>query len=218
MLGRIANNSGKSRMSLELAESVSTWSSRILIASLLTAVFSALLILLSRNAREAKLEEQVVALQKKVVDAKAEQSSIAAELQKLTTPRALTKDQQVRLAERLRPFAGLKYSLAVQPDREPINLMDQLIEVLTSAGWAREPWREGGGSIRLKRSSQTDVVAGIALFAGVRIEVAQSKAQEWASAVIALRDGLKAEGVEVIAKASPSALDDAIHVAIGKKP
>jgi hypothetical protein len=216
MLGRIKNHIGMG-MSPEIAELVSTWSNVLLLASLIVAVVSSVLIVVSGNVKETAFKERIAGLQREAETARAEQSSLAVELTKLKTPRALNQDQQSRIAEKLKPFAGVPYSLALQPDREPIGLMDQLIAALTTAGWVRTPW-QGGGTINLKRPGQQDIIAKISFFTGVRIEIAEAKIPEWRKAVVALRDALASEGVEVTAKASPKASGDAIHIGIGQKP
>jgi hypothetical protein len=216
MLGRIKNHIGMG-MSPEMAELVSTWSNVLLLASLIVAVVSSVLIVVSGNVKETAFKERIAGLQREAETARAEQSSLAVELTKLKTPRALNQDQQSRIAEKLKPFAGVPYSLALQPDREPIGLMDQLIAALTTAGWVRTPW-QGGGTINLKRPGQQDIIAKISFFTGVRIEIAEAKIPEWRKAVVALRDALASEGVEVTAKASPKASGDAIHIGIGQKP
>ena len=216
MLGRIKNHIGMG-MSPEMAELVSTWSNVLLLASLIVAVVSSVLIVVSGNVNETAFKERIAGLQREAETARAEQSSLAVELTKLKTPRALNQDQQSRIAEKLKPFAGVPYSLALQPDREPIGLMDQLMAALTTAGWVRTPW-QGGGTINLKRPGQQDIIAKISFFTGVRIEIAEAKIPEWRKAVVALRDALASEGVEVTVKAAPKARDDAIHIGIGQKP
>jgi hypothetical protein len=216
MLGRIKNHIAMG-MSPEIAELVSTWSNVFLLASLVVAVVSSVLIVVSGNVKETAFKERIAGLQREAETARAEQSSLAVELTKLKTPRALNQDQQSRIAEKLKPFAGVPYSLALQPDREPIGLMDQLIAALTTAGWVRTPW-QGGGTINLKRPGQQDIIAKISFFTGVRIEIAEAKMPEWRKTVVALRDALASEGVEVTAKASPKASGDAIHIGIGQKP
>ena len=216
MLSRIKNHIGMG-MSPQIAEFVSTWSNVFLLGSLIVAIVAALLIVVSGSVKETAFKERVAGLQREVQTARAEQSSLAMELTKLKTPRALNQDQQWRIAEKLKPFAGTPYSLALQPDRESVGLMDQLIATLTSAGWIRHPW-QGGGRINFKRSGQQDIIAGVAIFNGVRIQIAKAKVPEWGQAVLALRDALMSEGVEVAAKVSPNARDDAIHIGIGNKP
>jgi hypothetical protein len=57
----------------------------------------------------------------------------------LHAPRLLTKSQQEQMVQKLKPFAGTPFVLAVDAEPEAINFMDDVASVLISAGWKREP-------------------------------------------------------------------------------
>jgi hypothetical protein len=131
------------------------------------------------------------------------------DLETRLAPRSLTPEQQQRIAEKLKPFAGVPFDFTVAPAQEPIVLEDQIKEALENAGWKFSPYFLGTVKVAYSRLG----------FVGLTAEVPHEKLGEWGPALHALGDAMAAEGLQMAARV---AVDDqvptnAIHVIIGTK-
>lgn len=170
---------------------------------------------LSTQGEEQRKETALANERAAAATQKAEEARL--ELEKLKMPRLLSAEQQARIVGKLKSF-GVPYSMALQPDPEPIALANQIEATLNASGWKRQKWEDKGLMRFSKPNDPTDIPMGLVYIVGVRIEIALSKKAEWEAAAVALRDALTAEGIDVTASADVGAEADAIHIAIGKKP
>jgi hypothetical protein len=71
--------------------------------------------------------------------AKAEQHAAEANLalERLKTPRTLNGEQQQRIVDKLKPFAGQRFSPLIFPDGESISLLRVIEGILDRAGWVK---------------------------------------------------------------------------------
>jgi outer membrane murein-binding lipoprotein Lpp len=138
------------------------------------------------------------------------------ELARMKAPRTLNAEQQERIASKLKPFGAIPFDFSVQTDTEPIDLMEQVAATLEAAGWVRRPI-EG---VDITTGPRGKPQAGVVAASGLLIEISESRMADWQWAVVALRDALIAEGLAATATgiADKSALPNAIHIKIGKKP
>jgi hypothetical protein len=146
-----------------------------------------------------------------------EQNSKIIILEEKLTPRSLTSEQQAEITEKVKAFSGVPYDFALQPAAEPAALMEQIAAALQAAGWNRKAFQGKGIIFNWPGQPATGVIA----FAGVAIQIHESKAAEWAAAIIELSAGLTAAGVPASANMAGGAtpvLPDAIHIMIGTKP
>jgi hypothetical protein len=133
-------------------------------------------------------------------------------------PRTLDVEAQKRLSENLKRFAGTPFDFLVQLDPESVALMESLADALTAAGWIRKPVAGGFGF-----RSPGKPVAGVTAFAGLEIQITDSKQSQWGldqQAATVLWHSLQRERLTVSAKhfADDQETPDAIHIKVGAKP
>jgi hypothetical protein len=63
-------------------------------------------------------------------------------LERITSHRTIKQPQS--MVEKLKLFAGVPFDVGVQTDGEPVDLMSQLAQALTDAGWI---WKPAVGSL-----------------------------------------------------------------------
>lgn len=132
----------------------------------------------------------------------------AAELEKQLAPRSLTSEQQRRIVDKLKIYAGQRFSLDVYDDPEALNLLTVIRRILTAAGWVQIGSQIGdvelGG-------------AGMVTENNVKIE-GPPTAVGLIERVKALDAALNAEGITSIPHSNPQLKDpSAINVVVGKK-
>lgn len=128
------------------------------------------------------------------------------------SPRRLAKEQQLRIIEKLRPFAGQQFSFAVYPDPESIDLMRVLESILKSAGWIRIPSQIGDVEVE---------GAGIAYASGIFVDVAPADIRVLRERISIFDNALRNEGLIAQHRMNPELTGkahNAINIAIGKKP
>ncbi len=138
------------------------------------------------------------------------------ELARFKQPRVLDTVQQDRIRNKLKPFAGIPFDLSLQLDSETIGLMEQVGASLKAAGLIWKG-RSHGSPVFTQPGSPP---AGIVAFTGIMIQIDSSKTYEWDKAVVAIKDALSAEGLEVQSMRIIDGTEtpDAIHIYIGRKP
>jgi hypothetical protein len=196
------------------------------VASLVVGVVSTVLIIWMAGVKEAYWEkdrtesaERVVSLtvqgdqlRKDTAEANARAAEAKLALEKFKAPRSLKQPKSV--VEKLKPFAGMPFDVALNIEPEVISLMDQITLSLREAGWV---WRNLADTNGIQFGRTDLPTMGIIAVSGVLIQIAESKRQEWGPAVHALGNALTAEGIEVKGEVGVIS-DDAIHIKIGKKP
>ena len=139
------------------------------------------------------------------------------ELAKLKAPRTLNAGQQKRAGEKLRPFAGMQFDIALLTDPETQDLLPEVEDLLTGAGWIQIDW--SGSDIVYTRSNRH--IAGLISVSGVVIQMHPEKVAQFTKAAQALALALSAEGIAAKAQPGlgvPNTNPNAIHVLVGKKP
>lgn len=142
-----------------------------------------------------------------------QQSKIIA-LETRLAPRKI--ENPAALTEKLKPFSGTPYDFSLEVEPEPLALMDKLAAVLDAAGWQRQGC-EGQGVIFNEPGRPPACLIGLS---GIAIHIDNSRTADWEPAVLALLNGLKAEGIEADALriTDNSETPKAVHIKIGTKP
>jgi hypothetical protein len=167
---------------------------------------------LAMEAAEAK--KSVLAANERAAESEKRAAEARRELERYKTPRTLSREQQLQLTERLRPFEKTPFEFSVTPASEAIALMGQLALALTESGWE---WNVSS-PLMFNKAGPSDSEADIAY--GVQIQVDERRKQQWERPAIELREALKAAGIEVTAEVVKAVTDEpnAIHIRIGHKP
>jgi hypothetical protein len=168
------------------------------------------------SERTGKLELEAETQRKLTAEATERAKKLELELVRLKTPRTLIGEQQARMAAKLRPYVGTPFDCFVHNDPEAIELMRQISDTLTAAGWLHKP--VSGRAVVFNLPGKPP--AGIVTFTGLEIQIDESRQSDWAPTVRALQDSLVQEGlaVSVLALTDASEHPNAIHIKIGKKP
>jgi hypothetical protein len=160
-------------------------------------------------------DERVAAAEARAAEATARAEHARLELARLTTPRVISPEQRVRLIEAVTPFAATPFDILVQPEPEPMALMDVIGDALVEAGWQ---WLNSRQTLVFSRSDRPSV--GMITGTGVRLQIAQSKIVDWERPILALRDGLIAAGLEDVEAQQvedASVNVDAMHIRVRRK-
>jgi hypothetical protein len=170
-----------------------------------------------------KLETKVKTdqLERETADANARALETKLELAKLRTPRIITPEQQSRIAEKIKPFSGIAFDLAVvSSDQDTVDLLPTIEDALTQGGWKPIAWV--GGAILYDRARSKRVMAGVVTARGVNVLVDPEQIPNLLPAAEALSAALNAEDIGARAAANTdSSLSEnktAIHVIVGTKP
>jgi chromosome segregation ATPase len=175
------------------------------------------------KAQSSEAEKDVALLKNETAQANqraAEANKLAEEarleLERLKTPRTLNAEQQARIVDRVKTFAGTPYNFVVMAETEPMNLMVHIDAALETAGWKLVSW-ESDNPLIIKRDGKPK--AGVSVTEGLGIEIAESKRAEWEDPAEALANALAAEGLipKLNSSTLPDVKSDAIHIVIGEK-
>ena len=133
-------------------------------------------------------------------------------------PRRLDIAAQHRLTDVLKKFPETPFDFSVELDPESVSLMETIAHALIAAGWKRQPIASGFGYI-----TPGEPAAGIVAFAGVEIQITDSRQAQWGQdgqAATVLWHTLQREGLTATAKHVPDNQETptAIHIKIGAKP
>jgi hypothetical protein len=155
-----------------------------------------------------------------VAEANARAAEAILELAKLRAPRALTPEQRGRIVDKLKPFSGTEYDIAIsEADPEILTLVFIVELVLSTAGWTELNWQGAGeGFIREGRPIIRLGASVINIIVGVHV----SQPPKLWECALALSDALMAEDIDAtparhIPHAMSSTNANAIHVLIGRK-
>jgi hypothetical protein len=212
--------------SLPVANQVADWANIFFIGSLVVGVVSTVLIVWMSGVKEtywerdrAESAERVASLivqgdqlRKDTAEANARAIEAQLTLEKFKAPRSLRRPQSV--VDKLKPFAGVPFDIALNVEPEVVALMDQITVVLRQAGWS---WKDLANTSGIKFGNSNLPAMGILAVSGIFIQIAESKRLDWGPAATALGEALVAEGIEVKGEVGEIS-DDAIHIKIGKKP
>jgi hypothetical protein len=172
---------------------------------------------LSAEAESAKA--QIAEAQARAAEAnqKAEEDRLArVKIEEYLAPRAILQDQGERIVEKVKPFAGTPFDVAIDPAVEA-ELPSTLINMLgLGAGWK---WHK-------YPNSNTVFPPGVGILVarrGLQIRYNRSRSDDFSAPASALRAALSAEGYETGIVVDPpdsplASSPDAIHIEIGRKP
>jgi hypothetical protein len=119
------------------------------------------------------------------------------------------------MVEKLKPFSGVPFDIAVMPGDETVGLLDQLIPILKNAGWT---WRPEVGSRSVFDVPGMPSMSSIVMFGGLFVSITPAKETEWGKAMNALAGALRTSGITTNSWAKDGVNDNAIHISIGTKP
>ncbi len=145
--------------------------------------------------------------------------SAAAELElaKLKKPRALSPEQQKRVAFPMNRFGGISFNVSVSNTKEAINLLGQIEGALASAGLVQVDWPTETAFIREGKPR-----VGFTTESGVAIQVDDADTGPLQPIAKILASALRAEGIEAEwtpMTTSPHQMGrQTLHVVIGQKP
>jgi len=134
------------------------------------------------------------------------------------SPRTIGPASQQRLADALKEFRGTPFDFSVDLDPEAVALMEEVAKALDVAGWKRQAVANGSGYV-----PPGEPAAGIVVFAGLEVQIADSRQSDWGAAgkpADVLLHALRNEGLTAVAKHVPDDYEsaNAIHIKIGAKP
>jgi len=138
-------------------------------------------------------------------------------LENFKAPRTLRPDQQAKIAEKLKPFAGTIYDAGIGPmgDPEPLYMLRSLHVALSSANWKHVAWT-GSGDMTYTEPDMPSM--GVTMVTNVIVDVHPDRWKELGPAAEALAAALSAEGIDAIADSKPTSINsNAIHIRIGRK-
>ena len=149
-------------------------------------------------------------------NAKAAEAQLA--LEKFKAPRALSREAQHRILEKLAQFPKMTFDLTVNPGPEPQSFMSQIGTLLKSAGWTWKPrMGKGGLAIATPDVPQIAIHTGIVGFVA---EIDSSHVNDWMPVLLAFQDALNAEGIDTRINIAIDEYDadfDTIHLFVGSK-
>jgi hypothetical protein len=173
------------------------------------------------HERIAELTTQAELLRKDTADANARAVEAQLTLEKLKTPRSLSRDQMEAIANKLRPFAKAPFDLSViVGDPEAIGFLGFIADSLESAGWTWTEYNHPSGPFMNVYNVAGKPNIGQQGWMGVSIQVFDDHAAQLSPAADALLDALKAVGVVASRDKASDAIPnhDTVHVLIGRKP
>lgn len=152
----------------------------------------------------AILENEALKAKEEIIKADARATEAKLELEKFKAPRNLTNEQQLRISDKLKQFAGIPFDLVTYPnDREPASLSKQIINILISSRWIYKP---------PKKSFLLGSATGIVI---VINKNAPPKILEAADALV---KALKSENIEARIGIGSTGPNIDIEIQVAKKP
>ena len=130
----------------------------------------------------------------------------------------LTIDQSARISEKMLPYNGTKFDMAIAPgDLEVTDLVAAIESALNSAWLKQINWE--GGDVVFTRPGKATV--GNATISGVTIQMHPSHVQEFSEAATELAKALVDEGIAAKAEygiGNAATNENAMHILIGSNP
>jgi hypothetical protein len=121
------------------------------------------------------------------------------------------------LRDKMKPFAGTQFDVALDPDTETQTFLLQLENALAAAGWQEMDW--AGAKPTLTRDKHR--VAGVVALSGVIIQMRTDQVAKLKPAGDALAAALQLEGISASAELGQGVKDDnaaVLHILVGNKP
>jgi hypothetical protein len=153
----------------------------------------------------------------------AQQSRIEAQqlkiisLEKQIAPRELTEDQQKKIAEKIKPFAGTPFDLSMAQELEPMRLLDKIEDTLILGQWVLRPTPPT--AVMFNRMNKPPV--GIRTVAGIWILYPKQSGPSFERAATELAGALRDEQIiSSLISLDPGIPSDlgVIHIWVGGKP
>jgi hypothetical protein len=176
---------------------------------------------LNLKAEIARLGNSAAEAKERAAQAEVRVAEANLELAKLKTPRTLNAEQQKRIAEKLKPFTGKQFDIALLVEPETQDLLPQIEGALKAAGWVEINWKGGGSIAEMSFTRKDRPNAGIVAVTGVIIQMHPEQIRELGTAANALASALSTEGVAAQAQSGLGVTNgnsQAIHILIGRKP
>lgn len=164
---------------------------------------------------EKEFEKYKLDTAKEISEANARAAEAKLELAKFKEPRLLSMEQQKKISEIVMLAGSVPFDFAIQVEQEAENLMKQIGAALVAGGWKWQPH-----SNPFFHPVDTPMVASVS-YAGIAIQITESRRKDWTVAVNLLKAALDGEGVNVtLHQAVPDEQDtpNAIHIIVGRKP
>jgi hypothetical protein len=168
-------------------------------------------------AKAESFRLEIAKAQESAAKAEARAAEAKLELAKIKLPRTLSLEQQQRIATRLKPFAGQKFSFAGFGDSESVDLLRTFDAIMRASGWEREASQIG--AIALSDVLPPPTV-GIAYSSGIQAYAAPDNIAAH-GALVAFADALTAEGLACTPHFTDQLKDKTpklIAILIGRKP
>jgi hypothetical protein len=223
--------------SFETASSIFDWANWFLLGALAIGVVSTGLVIWMGNIKEGYLRSdlsearldathavlQITILSKEIADANeraatAEQRAAEATLAlaQFKSARSLSPEQQQRIADKLKPFAGTIFDAGIGPmgDPEPLYLLRSISAALSLAGWQFIAWT--GEGLTLTEAPMPAI--GSTMVTNVIVDVHPDRWERFGAAATTLAKALAVEGIDAIADSKDTSINtNAIHIRIGRK-
>lgn len=175
-------------------------------------------LLLVLKTKEEERENRLASLAKETAEANERAAAANLALEKYKAPRRLTPEDFVHITGAARPFADIRFSIALFNDPESINLAAQIENALTAAGWIEIAWT-GAGDIAFTRPGRPN--AGVTSIQGLFVQADATRFKDFAAPVAALTSALEATGIVTKGEIGnlPSGTDkNQVQIQVGKKP
>lgn len=212
-------------MPIELWKSIFDWATVVLIALTVVsgagAIITGDIIGKAQDDRLHQFENDLTESKTELAKAEKAASDAALALEKFKQWRVLSKKQQDEIAVKVKPFFS-NFDVAASNTSEPLNLVKQIEDSLSAAGWKQLDWPATTSDSKTYSviSRPGRALLGIAIEHGVTIQVEQSDKGELLDIAKILATALSAEGVEAEAQfmAISPTNKHTIHIVVGEKP
>lgn len=122
------------------ADDIHSWANGLLVVSLILGVLATGAIVISGNIREERLKREISTTNLRAETANAEAAKANLELERIKAPRKLALDQQERILNKARLFAGTTFEIVTFPwEPEAFLFSNTIADILVRAGWTLNP-------------------------------------------------------------------------------
>jgi len=201
----------------DLSQSVDWWNTAMIVGLVFAALAAVPVVITTHMA--LKRAKELSDTQDQLIQAK--DAQLKAELAKIKDPRTLSTEQQARISEQLKPFAGTEFDVALTIDPETQGLLLPIEQTLKAAGWREIDWKSGAPIAEMSFTRKDMPNVGVVVVSGVIVQMHPEQLQTIGRAAQTLAAGLVSEGIEARAEPGvgvPNINAKAIHILIGKKP
>jgi hypothetical protein len=169
----------------------------------------------AKRAREAD-DGRVAEATARAAEANARAAEASLALEQFKAARALSPEQQRRIADKLKQFAGTAFDAGIGPkgDPEPLYLIRDISAALVLAGWEFIAWTGGGETYEEPPMPEI----GLTMVTNVLVDVHPDHWGNFGAAASALVRALADEDIVAVAGSRPTTINAAaIHIRIGRK-